>query len=246
MSKWDCEWGDQEDAKLVIGVWKYGHGNWEAMVKDPELKLETKFFLEDAKIKADDKEKRNIPNSIHLVRRADYLIGVLHDSQHNTSSRPKTSAPRPKMKKASNNDTSKASSSKPIKRRATPDYSSDSATGESDEESTYESMNEEDCKELLRPVKKELKRLREPEPALSKAESIAHAKATLAAIGARIEQCADIEKSTASKDRRRKHLCKLASLLCHFRNCFFFFSFRNDGLIFISFIRGLDRSFLPY
>lgn len=179
------------------------------MVKDPELKLESKLFLEDAKIKAEDKEKRNIPNSIHLVRRADYLISVLHDAQHNISntSRPKNSATRPKMKKPSNNEDSKASSSKPTKRRATPDYS----TSGSDEESFYESMNEEDCKELLRPVKKELKRLREPEPELSRAESVAHTKATLATIGARIEQCANNEKSTASKERRRKHLCKLPS-----------------------------------
>ena len=88
------------------------------------------------------------------------------------------------------------------KRRATPDYSS------SDEDSVYDSMDEGDCKEILRPVKRELKRLKIGTDHLSREDKVSHLKECLSAIGSRIEYTANLEKTSEAKERRRKHLCE--------------------------------------
>ncbi|EEB90624.1 hypothetical protein MPER_11143 [Moniliophthora perniciosa FA553] len=65
-------------AMLLVGAYLYGFGNWEQMAKDPKLNLEGKFFLEEGK-KGEDAATRPIPNAIHLVRRGDYLLGLLRE-----------------------------------------------------------------------------------------------------------------------------------------------------------------------
>ena len=75
---WSGRWGPQEDAMLLVGAYKYGFGNWEAMAKDARLGLEGKFFLEEGK-KGEDAASKPIPNAIHLVRSGDYLLGILRE-----------------------------------------------------------------------------------------------------------------------------------------------------------------------
>lgn len=212
---WNSEWGVEEDAKLVVGVWRHGHGNWEAIEKDETLGLGGKFFLEDAKIKNDDNQKRQIPNSIHLVRRADYLTHLLREyheglqatsgGAHRSGSNSNRPTPRPKNPHADRSHDGASSKSKP-KRRATPDYSSS-------DESVYDSMDERECKEVLRPVKRELKRLKLNTADYDREQKLAHLKECLSAIGARIEYTANLEKSSAARDRRRKHLCESFAIL---------------------------------
>lgn len=206
-------------------MWKYGHGNWELIQKDKTLGLEDKFFLEDAKMKGDEASKRQLPNSIHLVRRADYLTHLLkehHDSNggpsRSGSSRP---APRPKATTERSHD----SSSKPSKskRKATPDYSSS-------DESAYDSMDEKECKEILRPVKRELKRLKLDTASYSREQKVAHLKECLSAIGARIDYSASQEKSSSAKDKRRKHLCPCSFSLSNLAKRMPTFSSRRAGV----------------
>jgi chromodomain-helicase-DNA-binding protein 1 len=75
---WSGRWGPQEDSMLLVGAFLYGFGNWEAMAKDSRLGLEGKFFLEEGK-KGEDSSTRPIPNAIHLVRRGDFLLGILRE-----------------------------------------------------------------------------------------------------------------------------------------------------------------------
>jgi len=131
----------------MVGVWKYGHGKWEDMREDDSLGFKDKFFIEDAKIKQTDTVKRRIPNSIHLVRRADYLTHLLREyyisthpdqtapsKQHRPIPRVKASVDRegsssaPKVSKAPK--VPKASSSKPsaAKTSSKPVASSSKAT----------------------------------------------------------------------------------------------------------------------
>ncbi|KAM0749051.1 hypothetical protein T439DRAFT_343555 [Meredithblackwellia eburnea MCA 4105] len=199
-ANWNCEWGIDEDARLLVGVWKHGHGMWEAIQNDETLGLKDKFFLEDAKLKGEDKEARKIPNSIHLVRRADYLTHLLREfdsnlNNHNRNPAPSRPTPRPKL----SNDRAPDSGSQKAKRKATPDYSS---SGESE----YESMDETECKEILRPVKRELKRLKMSTDGMPREEKVAHLKGCLSAIGSRIDYTANQESSSSAKDKRRKHL----------------------------------------
>ncbi|KAG5648598.1 hypothetical protein DXG03_003209 [Asterophora parasitica] len=75
---WSGRWGPQDDSMLLVGAYLYGFGNWEAMAKDAKLGLDGKFFLEEGK-KGEDSASRPIPNAIHLVRRGDFLLGMLRE-----------------------------------------------------------------------------------------------------------------------------------------------------------------------
>ncbi len=77
---WSGRWGPQDDSMLLVGAYLYGFGNWETMAKDLKLNLEGKFFLEEGK-KGEDSASRPIPNAIHLVRRGDYLLGILREHE---------------------------------------------------------------------------------------------------------------------------------------------------------------------
>ena len=76
---WSGRWGPHDDSMLLVGAYIYGFGNWEAMQKDPKLGLDGKFFLEEGKKGEDITGNRPIPNAIHLVRRGDFLLGILRE-----------------------------------------------------------------------------------------------------------------------------------------------------------------------
>lgn len=99
---WTVEWGHKDDAHLLIGVWRHGFGSWEQICQvspnpfacsrhvlvadqrqDPTLHLQDKIFLEDPKSKADGSAKPGIPGPIHLVRRGDYLCGLVREYEEN-------------------------------------------------------------------------------------------------------------------------------------------------------------------
>ncbi|KAI0062865.1 transcription regulator [Artomyces pyxidatus] len=167
---WSGRWGPQEDAMLLVGAYLYGFGNWETMAKDPKLGLEGKFFLEEGK-KGEDAASKPIPNAIHLVRRGDFLLGILrehdeklrsYESSIRTKGHLKLSASPPPVASSSHSGSLKRraeseavasvedNGSRKRKRRPTPTFT--------DSESSDEcpSMDEAATKEELRPVKKQL------------------------------------------------------------------------------------------
>jgi chromodomain-helicase-DNA-binding protein 1 len=75
---WSGRWGPQDDSMLLVGAYLYGFGNWEAIQRDPKLGLDGKFFLDEGK-KGEDASTKPIPNAIHLVRRGDFLLGLLRE-----------------------------------------------------------------------------------------------------------------------------------------------------------------------
>jgi chromodomain-helicase-DNA-binding protein 1 len=75
---WACHWGPQDDSLLLVGAFLHGFGNWEAIQKDARLGLAGKFYLDEGK-KGEDAANRPIPNAIHLVRRGDFLLGLLRE-----------------------------------------------------------------------------------------------------------------------------------------------------------------------
>lgn len=93
MSGWTCEWAAPEDDKLLIGIWRHGFGNWEAIRDDAELGLKDRLFLDEPKTKVEGATK-SLPNPIHLVRRGDYLLQMLceHLSADHTSASPPTAS----------------------------------------------------------------------------------------------------------------------------------------------------------
>lgn len=156
---WSGKWSPQDDAMLLVGAWKHGFGSWEKMQDDPALGLKGKFFLdEDKKGKGDESQMgegsmppanstKPIPNAIHLVRRGDYLLGVLSEYEEKLRSihmnirkeRPKPSAsPAPsgtqsvKRRQPSPAPSSHAPSEPPAKkkRRPTPTFTDSESSDE--------------------------------------------------------------------------------------------------------------------
>ncbi|OJT10443.1 Chromodomain helicase hrp3 [Trametes pubescens] len=228
---WSGRWGPQEDSMLLVGAYKYGFGNWEAMAKDPRLGLEGKFFLEEGK-KGEDAASKPIPNAIHLVRRGDYLLGILreHDekiraiestlsTRHNRHSSKTSLSPPPPV--ASTSYTSAVrkraeseavasvdeGSSRKRKRRPTPTFTDSSSSDE------CPSMDEAATKEELRPVKKQLKNLKLSGGDMPREDKVAILKESLAAIGKRIEVVLQ-QKEAAGEDRTkwRRHLWTFVTL----------------------------------
>ncbi|KAG9220710.1 hypothetical protein CCMSSC00406_0003809 [Pleurotus cornucopiae] len=226
---WSGRWGPQDDSMLLVGAFLYGFGNWEAMQKDPKLSLEGKFFLEEGK-KGEDTSTRPIPNAIHLVRRGDFLLGLLREHDEKLRSyesslrnrgalKASASPPPPPMASSSSYGGSmkrRAESeamasidegSRKRKRRPTPTFT--------DSESSDEcpSMDEASTKEELRPVKKQLKQLKLSGEDMPRDDKVAILKDSLAAIGRRIEVVLTA-KAAAGEDREqwRRHLWTFVTL----------------------------------
>jgi chromodomain-helicase-DNA-binding protein 1 len=212
---WSCRWGPQDDAMLLVGAWKHGFGNWEKIQEDPELGLGDKFFLDEGK-KTDEVSggTKPIPNAIHLVRRGDYLLGVLreydekmksfhsalrHKRDHNKHSA--SPAPSGSTKRRASPSSSAGDDAPRKKRRPTPTFT------DSESSDDCPSMDETATKEELRPVKKHLKQLKAPTDDLSREEKVALLKESLSAIGARIDAVvANKSAQGQNGEKWRKHL----------------------------------------
>ncbi|KAH9176362.1 SNF2 family N-terminal domain-containing protein [Lactarius sanguifluus] len=224
---WSGRWGPQEDSMLLVGAYLYGFGNWEVIAKDSKLGLSDKFFLEEGK-KGEDASTKPIPNAIHLVRRGDYLLGLLRDHEeklrlYETSLRTKgqlrASASPPPVASSSYSGSNKRraeseavasvedTSARKRKRRPTPTFT--------DSESSDEcpSMDEAATKEELRPVKKQLKQLKLSGGDMPRDDKVAILKESLAAIGRRIEVVLDAKQAAGEdRDRWKRHLWTFVTL----------------------------------
>ncbi|WVQ77477.1 hypothetical protein IAR50_007163 [Cryptococcus sp. DSM 104548] len=227
---WTVEWNADDDSHLIAGIWKHGFNSWEAIAQDPTLHLKHKIFFEDpkaAKEKDPNAPKVGVPQPVHLGRRGDYLCGIIREYEENRRTLIEQQAVIANMptkegfgldhhtthhiagpsKKAS---PAIAGSSKHAaanaKRRKTPEYT------DSEDDSSYESMDEDAVKELLRPAKKHLKKLKGGTDHLAREEKIAALKECLAGIGSRIDEVVS-EKAAAGQNgnKWRKHCWVFAS-----------------------------------
>ncbi|PPR05826.1 hypothetical protein CVT26_010106 [Gymnopilus dilepis] len=226
---WSGRWGPQDDSMLLVGAYLYGFGNWEAMQKDPKLGLDGKFFLEEGK-KGEDAASRPIPNAIHLVRRGDFLLGILREHEEKLRSYETTLRHKQVKVSASPPPTAMASTSSyngSLKRRAESEAVASIDDGASkkrkrrptpqftDSESSDEcpSMDESATKEELRPVKKQLKQLKLSGEDMPRDDKVAILKDSLAAIGRRIELVLNAKEAAGEdRDRWRRHLWTFVTL----------------------------------
>jgi len=190
----------------------------------------------------DEKKGPRSPAAVHLVRRGEFLLHTLsdvdtaaqnikgsssrHDSPAGGPSKPRAkiaSAVKPKASKAkgkgkagSPDESGSSKKSKPSKaagkkEKAVKKEVSESGS-ESDEQSSYSSMDEEECKSMLRPVKKELKELKKGTDHLDRTQKVTVLKDCLSAVGSLINQLVDnTQGNQVIKERQRKHLWTFAS-----------------------------------
>jgi len=70
---YSIEWTQKEDAMLLLGVYRHGLGNWEAIRDDHSLGLSKLIFLNNS-----DKTDQT-PKATHLSRRVDLLFKTIRD-----------------------------------------------------------------------------------------------------------------------------------------------------------------------
>ena len=82
---YNVSWGAREDGMLCVGIARHGFGAWAAIRDDAELGMSDKFFLEEQRVdrkeersRAEDKNAK-LPGPVHLVRRANYLLGLMKE-----------------------------------------------------------------------------------------------------------------------------------------------------------------------
>lgn len=227
-SGWTSNWTHDEDARLLVAVYEHGFGQWDFLAEDPSLGLSDKVFLEEGKAAPqysvnEQGEKvfkqKPIPSAIHLVRRGDALLRAMRDHelgkqiQNGDESMTIPTKGKPGRKRSPNTvsaspmpqGTGVGGGSKKA-RKSNYDYSDD----ESDQ-SNYSSMDEAECKELMRPCKKQLKRLKEGTDHLGRDEKVAVLKDCLSAIGGHIDSVVETDDelsklSTAMKRKWVRHL----------------------------------------
>ncbi|KAL4402912.1 ATP-dependent DNA helicase Hrp3 [Malassezia pachydermatis] len=210
---WHCEWGHKEDSMLLIGIWRHGFGSWEQIEADKDLGLDHHFFLEEGKRATDGKDdddaakdeatkakagagkSRPIPNAIHLVRRGDYLLKVLHDAMNGKDDEKE----KPKKKARTSSASSSTHTRSDKSKRHAAQYSSD----ESDDDG-YASMDELECKEIMRPCKRQLKTLKDDTERLDRDRKIATLKECLSAIGTHIDHVIATRFADLPKARQQK------------------------------------------
>lgn len=78
-ANFDFDWDITDDSKLLIGIYLYGLGSWEA------IKIDTALGLSDKILSNEDKK----PQAKHLLARSEYLLKMLKKNQVVIKSVPK-------------------------------------------------------------------------------------------------------------------------------------------------------------
>ena len=235
IQNWSCDWAIKDDAMLLVGVYLFGYGSWMQIRDHTVLGLQNKIFLESSskaeKATNGDKEGKNnkkVPGAVHLGRRVDYLFTVLRDEEEPNVA---AAAPRKRAKKSvaqtalvtkvkkeskGKSQTPEVTKKPKSKKNGTSTQSPASdpkekneanlAEAEEDDFLEYESMDEGECKQTLKPVAKSLMKLHKGNKGLGKHEWAVLLRKELVAIGDFIE--------TVSKpgEQAYKHLWSYASL----------------------------------
>ncbi|KAG0015312.1 hypothetical protein BGZ80_009936 [Entomortierella chlamydospora] len=220
---WSCPWGQKEDAMLVVGIYRHGFGAWDKIQEDPSLGFAKKFFLSTQ----DAKDLKKIPKALHLVRRGEYLLKTLRESERDKKTRQSAASPsgarrepgKSSRSSGSNNnantssskDQSKSSSSssktRPSKPRSTRSSRNGAGSGSEGEESAG-GQNDESSKELLRAVGRDLRTIKESDKKPVEPQVIAEC---LARIGREIESL--VENASSSRSRSERDRDRLSKQL---------------------------------
>jgi len=179
---------------LLVGAYIHGFGNWELMVADTKLGLAGKVFLDEGKKTTTEGENSSkpIPNAIHLVRRGDYLLGMLREQQERArelrefekkqkrrvSTPLSTSMPTPNKRSREADRETEEEGRERKKRKKTPTFT--------DSEDEDDVIDEQTLKEELRSVKSSLMALKGSDKIQDREEKLSVLRTALTAIGERI------------------------------------------------------------
>ncbi|KTW27006.1 hypothetical protein T552_02498 [Pneumocystis carinii B80] len=229
---WSCQWGEREDAMLLIGIDRYGFGSWSSIKDDPDLNMQDKIFLDDDRTEKDDhketkelKDSKLIPGPTHLVRRGEYLLNLAREilevkttsssnnilvidrkakNNHNIHSSGSSQQSKSRNTNHDLHSFKQSSKIKNDKRTKTQDNVNTEKNYDFDDESEHSSMDEDDCKRILHPVRKQLKTLKKDKDT-DRTKLAMILKECLTTVGDFIETTV-ASRSESDKDRLKKHL----------------------------------------
>jgi len=223
-ANFDFNWDITDDSKLLIGIYLYGLGSWEA------IKIDTALGLSDKILSNEDKK----PQAKHLLARSEYLLKLLKKNQVLVKGDPRPKKAR-KVKEGKsrevidddstdneNGNKKKTIDSNPnqdekLKLKKDVNTTKSTLTGSPKKEkkrkittktgpmhftanSEPKAVNVDDivelpkdtfleCKEKMRPVKKVLKALDDPEEKKNELRYVNHMQECLIEIGSHIGKC---------------------------------------------------------
>lgn len=208
-TQYDVEWGQEEDTRLLLGIWEFGMGAYDK-IRESDPVLKEKIFLEG------DKK----PILKHVSQRADYLLRTIKKQQTILKLKAPKPPKEPKKKKGKKNKDDNAENTNPNGTAAVKGSGEDSnaAVGADGKEKKKRAPRKKkdagpmhfaakteptpvnvlgdldpvifnECKEKMRPVKKALKSLDNPDPNMDDKEQIEHTKRCLIQVGDRIKEC---------------------------------------------------------
>ncbi|XP_065323644.1 chromodomain-helicase-DNA-binding protein 1-like [Gordionus sp. m RMFG-2023] len=200
---WGVPWTNEEDSKILAGVYEHGIGNWEIIKNDPALGLQNKILPNN----------NGNPKAKNLITRLDYLLKTAKTTipalSGDSLAHLKVNSKRQKSLKSylvnqiaegTIKDTKKdKKDSKSSKNRSKNLTNEEIAQSEIDKDLPNEIFLI--CKEKMRPVKKALKQLDNNQALQSKTSQIHHIKACLLVIGNHIQLC---EKEYADQPKKMK------------------------------------------
>ncbi|KOB74709.1 Chromodomain-helicase-DNA-binding protein 1, partial [Operophtera brumata] len=245
-ANFDVEWGVPDDSKLLAGIYQYGMGSWEAIKMDSSFEISDKILTnEDKKPQAkhlqsraeyllkvikklldqkNGKQKQRKPRG-KRGNKEPVTKDIVEDegklkpediSTHDETSNDKTVKDKKRTKKEGK-DRSKGEKTKGRKKPAGPMHFT-----ANNEPRALEVLGDldpsvfEECKEKMRPVKKALRALDNPDQTLSETEQVAKTRACLAQIGAQIDICLEVYPDSDKKAEWRSNLWYFVSKFTNF------------------------------
>lgn len=266
-ANFDVEWKVEDDSKLLIGIYQYGIGSWEAIKMDPLLGIADKILSNENKK----------PQAKHLQSRAEYLLKVIKKNvelkkgvtkvkrkrkpkakskdiveNDGISSDDDTKQKKKENTKPNDNDSSAAAPTaaahvkhpddssnhaeaiakeSPAHKKTKPHKEPKKSKKKPDGPMHFTANNEpraldvlgdldptifNECKEKMRPVKKALKALDNPDQSLSTQEQVNHTRACLVSIGNQIDVCLSAYKEPDKIKEWRSNLWYFVSKFTEF------------------------------
>ncbi|XP_065581127.1 chromodomain-helicase-DNA-binding protein 1-like isoform X2 [Artemia franciscana] len=198
---WDIPWTIEDDSKLLIGIYEHGLGSWENIKIDSSLGLSSKILpnSEDGK-----------PQGKHLQSRVEYLLKLMKKMELKKA--------KPKAKRQRKSKENQVKSNDVVLEDVSSDENTKKKVKEEGEEKKKKAKKKKaaekgpmhftansepkavdnlgeldpavfnECKEKMRPVKKALKALDNPDQSLSEKEQINLTRQCLLQIGQHIDK----------------------------------------------------------
>jgi len=149
---WPIPWGPKEDSMLLLGIYRHGIGNWEAITTDNSLGLEA---VHETKIKA-----------AQLMRRVEALFRTLSDPSSSSTSTSSSSKPKSKKK-----DTKPKSTGQ---KRSSPNNDEDSNKDNDDEDDENEEQTKNEDDDNKKKKKESTKKTKDSESKDSEGKKHSH------------------------------------------------------------------------